>query len=202
MPLRRFFRRSPPAATEGNQMDKANQVYVAKLGIGLLPPRHDKLTGFGHMWLYWKSPEKEQNPYRGYYPIEEEIPTEYRNYNKWPRFFARYCVRGRYQIDLFAMNIVKELDENKFFTKEWSITKEQLSRLKRKCFIPKDEKYVIKGYYSWSKRRPDWHNCSSWVISVVNYVMDAPDCLVCSSPKRLSVIEREIWNKEEILNVK
>ena len=89
-----------------------------------------------------------------------------------------------------------------FLPKTWAITKEQLSRLRRKCFIPKDEKYVINGCYSWNKRCPEWHNCSSWVISVVNYVIDTPDFLICSSPKRLSVIEREIWNKEEILNVK
>jgi hypothetical protein len=179
----------------------ADKIYVARLGIGLLPPRHDEISGFGHTWLYWKTPEKEHHPpFRGYYPVEEEIPIEYRDYSKWPRFFARHCVRGRYQIDLFAMSIMEELDEDKFYTREWPITKKQLVRLRRRCFTPKDERHVIEGYYSWNRRHSEWHNCSSWVISVVNYVMNNANFLVCSSPKSLSKVELEIWknkNQEE-----
>jgi len=173
-------------------------VYVAKLGIGLLPPRHDEVSGFGHMWLYWKTPEKEHHPpFRGYYPVVEEIPSEYRDYSKWPRFFARQRVQGRYQVDFDAMDIIHKLSD-RVLVKEWPITKEQLIRLRNRCFIPEGEQDVLEGYYSWNKGRSDWHNCSSWVISVVNHVMDEPNFLACASPKRLGVVGIEIWkNREE-----
>jgi len=169
------------------------KLYVAFLGIGLLPPRYDEEIGFGHMWLYWKSPEKEENPpYRGYYPSIEKIPAEYRDYSKWPRFFARQCIQGEHWIDYRAIRYTKRLS-GKILSKEWPITKEQLTLLRKRCFIPIGQDYKPEGYYSWNKRRSDWHNCSSWAISIINYVMEEPNFLVCSSPKRLSIVEQEIW---------
>jgi hypothetical protein len=174
---------------------KIDKLYVARLGIGLLPPRYDEEIGFGHMWIYWKSSEKEYHPpFRGYFPIEEEIPVEYREHNKWLRFFARQCIRGQYRVDTVAMTIMEILSD-RIFIKEWSITEEQLNSLRKRCFIPKDQDYKLEGFYSWDKRRPDWHNCSSWVINVVNHVMNKANFLVCSSPKRLGIVEKEIeWD--------
>ena len=75
----------------------ANKIYVAKMGIGLLPPRYDKVFGFGHIWLYWTKQENDYHEhFRGYYPVEEQIPQEYSDYNRWPRFFSRCCVQGEY----------------------------------------------------------------------------------------------------------
>jgi len=67
---------------------KANNLYTARLGIGLLPPKHDEISGFGHIWLYWKTPEKEHHPpFRGYYPVRECLPQEldYENRRQWLR---------------------------------------------------------------------------------------------------------------------
>lgn len=173
---------------------KANKLYVARLGIGLLPLRHDQEINFGHMWLYWKSSEKEENPpYRGYYPSIEKIPSEYRDYRKWQRFFAHRCVQGECWIDYRAIRITTSFPA-KIISKEWLITKEQLTLLRKRCFIPSGQDYKPEGYYSWNKRHPDWHNCSSWAISIINYVMNEPNFLFCSSPKRLDIVEQELWN--------
>lgn len=176
---------------------KDNNLYVAKLGIGLLPPRYDEEISIGHMWIYWEGPEKEENPpYRGYYPSIEKIPPEYRDYSKWPRFFSRHCVQGEHWIDYRAIRHTERFPI-KILTKEWLITKRQLILLRERCSIPIGQDYKLEGYYSWNKRRPDWHNCSSWVISIINYVMEDANFLVCSSPKRLSIVEQEIWKKEQ-----
>lgn len=75
----------------------ANKLYVAKLGIGLLPARYDRISGLGHMWLYWNRQKNDYyHPFRGYYPVEEQIPPEFSDYSKWPIFFARHCVQGEY----------------------------------------------------------------------------------------------------------
>jgi len=90
---------------------------------------------------------------------------------------------------MLIMNTLRD----KVLIKEWSITQNQLVRLQKRCFIPKNQTFKLEGYYSWNKRRPTWYNCSSWVINVVNHVMNNPNFLACSSPKRLGIVEEEIW---------
>jgi len=171
-----------------------NKLYIAKLGIGLLPARYDRILGFGHMWLYWTKQENDyHDPFRGYYPVEEQIPQEYSDYSKWPRFFSHCCVQGEYRVDVTAMDIMNDF-RDKILLKEWTITQNQLLRLQERCHIPKDKRATFEGYYSWNKRQPGWHNCSSWIIHIINHVMNNPNFLVCNSPKRLSIVEQEIWD--------
>lgn len=177
---------------------KADKVYVARLGIGLLPPKYDEIIGLGHMWLYWQSPEKEEHPpYRGYHPVRECLPQEldYENRHQWFRaiikLFAHSFVPGQYVVDKNAMDYMETLAD-KILIKEWPINQEQLTHLRKRCFIPKHRESVIEGYYSWNKRFSQCDNCSSWVIKIVNHVMGNPNFLNSSLPKRLSIVE-ELW---------
>jgi len=176
-----------------------DNAHAAKLGIGLLTPRHDEVSGFGHMWLYWKALEEEHHPpFRGYYPVREQLPQEssYKNRRHWLKdlikLFAHSFVQGQYIVDKNAMDYMETLAD-KILVKEWPINQEQLTRLRKRCSIPKHREFVIEGCYSWNKELFRCDNCSSWVIKIVNHVMGNPSFLTSSSPKRLSTVEKELW---------
>ena len=176
---------------------------VAEMGIALLPQRLYSPLWFGHMWLYWRRPEKEENPpYRGYYPVDiPPAPENPKEHKKWLReiikLLAHESVQGRYEVDYEAKDAMAiKAVRKKMFIKKWKISQNQLIRLENRCCVSEDG-YVLEGAYSWVKNCDEWDNCSSWVMKVVNYVMQS-DLLICKppeSPKRLENVKKAIsWD--------
>jgi len=171
-------------------------IYAAKMGIGMIMPEVVESFSYGHVWIYSK--EKKDNFYPhciGYYPVEDDIPPEIRNNRmQMLRFFVRNSVRGLYRVDTPA-RLVMQRNINQIFLKEWRITKEQLNKLLVRCNFQNKKDYKLEGRYSLGRKQPNWDNCSSWVIKVVSKIMNDATFLTCSSPKKLESIKAEIeWD--------
>jgi len=166
----------------------------AIMGIGMIMPQIVEEFPCGHMWIYW-SEEGNPCPYIGYYPVRGDIPPSVRRSRfKMLRYLACNSVRGVYQIDSVARDVI-ERNKNKIFRKEWEITTKQLKQLKSRCDILKEGSYKLEGRYSWDRNSPHSDNCSSWVIKIVCHVMENPFFLTCSSHKQLSVVKKEVkWD--------
>jgi hypothetical protein len=169
---------------------------IPKVGIGMVLPGKVKEFPYGHAWLYWVK-EGLKPIYRGYYPERADIPQEIRtsaNSLTVIRFLATHSVRGKIQVDLDAEEVTKN-SPTEVHKKEWNITQEQLKKLVNRCHIPEGTTFKYDGLYSWIRSESGSHNCLSWIVAVINHVMDNPSFLKCSSPKQLSKADREIaWD--------
>jgi len=166
-----------------------------RAGVGLLPSQIDSDEEYGHMWVYWSDDESDRLPYRGYYPDVTALP-EGISLDDVPaaiEYIKHNSVRGVLVVDDKAYTFQTESRKADCYKGTWQITPKEQFLLKSKCAIPIGEDKIIIGDYSWDESRPDWNNCSSWVINAVNEAVEDEAFLSCKRPKKLKVVIEDLW---------
>ncbi len=167
-------------------------------GIGLLPSRIDPREEYGHMWVYWTTNEpSDRVPYRGYWPDLGTLPEgiSIDDIEGALEFIRHNSVQGLLAIDMLAHDLHTSAGNGSCYEGFWSPTPEEKFLLDLKCSIPLGVEKIARGRYSWDESRPDWNNCSSWVIKIINRVVRDSSFLRCRHPKRLKMVIEDIWGK-------
>lgn len=165
---------------------------AATLGVGAIPSRVPTDKDLGHMWLYWADKIDNQNrTHRGYYPLANKIPEEYRGRLR-DYFFDHACPGARFR-DLSAARY-EETCAGHCKDMSWQISDTQHWQINRRCWIPPGENMVEEGLYSFDTTRPGWNNCASWAIQRVNETLES-DVLPMPRPARIKHVIPAIWGE-------
>lgn len=161
------------------------------LGIGLIPTRTRHRLNPGHVWLFWdKTPEDHHEPYRGFWPDLDKLPEGAAERKKL------------YRTQSVPAVLVEDIDYERYMKNpvlraemtivQWTITLEQFERLQEMVMMPVPADVPMMSHkkfsYSWNTSIEDSHNCSSWAIWVVNYVM-GKEFIKCKYPRRLKYVK-------------
>lgn len=172
---------------------------VTKLGIGLIPTRTRRRLNPGHVWIFWDKTEYDTHqPYRGFWPDLSKLPVEPR---KRRELYRSTGVPAVIIEDLeFRIQMERPALREKMTIVQWSINFEQFKRLQEVVKISegKQEVHPEKCLYSWNEELQNTHNCSSWAIEIINYVM-GEEFIKCDYPKQLKYVKSALEKLKERL---
>jgi hypothetical protein len=141
------------------------------------------------MWLKWVDRRSGTTNHRGYGPAVQKPPTTHAERRELLKLFVDDAVPGEIRDEGWWAAEFEErfAGGHNYRSGCWVIDLDRARYLAQLC-RPRQT-----GLYSWSRVRPDCHNCSSWVIAIVNEVMDEPDFLCVEHPKLLSSVRDCLW---------
>ena len=172
-----------------------NKGKTREICIGLLPSHVEADLVHGHTWISWTREDDDNHiSYRGYWPDLTDVPEEIPNVPvQIIEYIKIHSVRGIMKVDKKARYFCMGNIRDKILKRCWPILQEEKLRLNLQCGLADNQDSIVRGRYSWNEERPDWDNCSSWAIKIINYVKNSPDFISCERPKRLKYVTRSIF---------
>jgi hypothetical protein len=207
--------------TEGNMQPKRNCDKQHVL-IGARCSRAQSSDDPGHAWFVlcknsdwdigvaWDNGKSTLNaPARsfiGYYPALDEIPDlEGLGYNNTLEAFYNYFINnhvtGMKTIDHLARNAIKRTPEKNFYWEGFRSTTGSLEKVWKDTFIPDDEESIEDGFYGLNIDNENVNNCVSWVIRIINPLLDPMEQFPLEKPPKVKKLIETIGEKMSWVDV-
>ena len=143
------------------------------------------------MWLYWTPGGVDH--FRGYYPDMSLLPVPLAQLLQKFEYYVEYFNKTAIPGVMVAENLsIYEEFRSTFHQKTWTILDEHNQRVTDKCHIPPGKDQVRDGMYSLMIEKENHNNCISWVLDVVDKVMNENEYLKCPRTNRMKTVMKAL----------